>query len=567
MCRAGPCGPAGGVVSCDRNVGRRPSGWRSCVCCSAAAAARGQTVTSASVTGIVRDSSGLVVPGVTVDIRNHATNQVSQAVTDARRPLPDPVSAGRRLPSVGAAARLHHGEREPEPRGRRSDRRADRAQARRASPSSKRSSAPRRWSRRGAPSWRPRSRRARSTACRSTAGTISISRCSRPTSRAPTCASTDRFAETSAIPGTGVSVAGQRNLNNNFVVDGLSANDDAADLAGMYLSQEVVREFEVVTSGGGAEFGRASSGTISVVTQSGTNRNGGRAYEFFRNDRFDEQNPLAIRKDPLNQNQFGLHVRRSDRPRPDVLVRQRRAHAAGSHRHRHDRAGVGERGQRRARLRPAIGGPRITTGNFPTGYTSTNGFVRVDHQAAAGPRLQVRYNVYNVTSANARNVSGLSDVSRGAALDDTDQTAAASLLTARSSGMINEVRAQYTHSRLGAPVNDIDRPGGRDRRRRQLRHRDLVADRARHRRLPGGRHRDDAARIASAEDRRRPALQPDQHHVPGRAAGQLHLHVAAELSARHLLAVSAGVRRAVAAAVESEPGAVRAGRMAACAAT
>ena len=100
------------------------------------------------------------------------------------------------------------------------------------------------------------------------------------------------------------------------------------DLAGMYLSQEVVREFEVVTSGGGAEFGRASSGTISVVTQSGTNRNGGRAYEFFRNDRFDEQNPLATRKDPLNQNQFGLTLRRTDRARPDVLVRQRRAHAS-----------------------------------------------------------------------------------------------------------------------------------------------------------------------------------------------------------------------------------------------
>jgi hypothetical protein len=40
-------------------------------------------VASASVTGIVRDSSGLVVPGVAVDIRNHATNQVSQATTDS----------------------------------------------------------------------------------------------------------------------------------------------------------------------------------------------------------------------------------------------------------------------------------------------------------------------------------------------------------------------------------------------------------------------------------------------------------------------------------------------------
>ena len=66
----------------------------------------------------------------------------------------------------------------------------------------------------------------------------------------------DRFAETSAVPGTTITVAGQRNLGNGFIVDGLSANDDAADLAGAFYSQEVIREFQVVTSGGIAEFGR-----------------------------------------------------------------------------------------------------------------------------------------------------------------------------------------------------------------------------------------------------------------------------------------------------------------------
>ena len=175
--------------------------------------------------------------------------------------------------------------------------------------------------------------------------------------------STDRFAETSAIPGTGVSVAGQRNLNNNFVVDGLSANDDAADLAGMYLSQEVVREFEVVTSGGNAEFGRASSGTISVVTQSGSNRNGGRAYEFFRNDIFDAQNPLSIRKDPLNQNQFGLTF-------GGPIVRDRMFWFGNVERTQQDRTGI-------VTIAPAsviavntaldaagYRGPRIATGNF-----------------------------------------------------------------------------------------------------------------------------------------------------------------------------------------------------------
>ena len=49
----------------------------------APAPARGQTATSATVTGIVRDTMNLPMPGVTIEIRNHATNQVSQAVTDA----------------------------------------------------------------------------------------------------------------------------------------------------------------------------------------------------------------------------------------------------------------------------------------------------------------------------------------------------------------------------------------------------------------------------------------------------------------------------------------------------
>ena len=46
-------------------------------------------------------------------------------------------------------------------------------------------------------------------------------------------ASTQLFAETSAVPGGGLSVGSQRNLSNNFIVDGLSANDDAAALSGI----------------------------------------------------------------------------------------------------------------------------------------------------------------------------------------------------------------------------------------------------------------------------------------------------------------------------------------------
>jgi hypothetical protein len=118
--------------------------------------------------------------------------------------------------------------------------------------------------------------------------------------------SNQRFAETSAVPGQGLSIAGQRNLYNSFIVDGVSANDDAADLTGTYYSQDVIREFQVVTSGGIAEFGRASAGFVNIVTKSGTNEWRGHLYGFFRNQRFDARNPLATRKDLLTQGQYGL---------------------------------------------------------------------------------------------------------------------------------------------------------------------------------------------------------------------------------------------------------------------
>src|SRR6185436_15847842 len=113
--------------------------------------------------------------------------------------------------------------------------------------------------------------------------------------------SNQRFAETSAVPGQGISVAGQRNLYNSFIVDGVSANDDAADLTGTYFGEEVIREFQVVTSGGIAEFGRASGGVVNIITKSGTNSFNGGLYGFARNQRFDARNPVAPVKDLLTQ--------------------------------------------------------------------------------------------------------------------------------------------------------------------------------------------------------------------------------------------------------------------------
>lgn len=267
----------------------------------------------------------------------------------------------------------------------------------------------------------------------------------------------DRFAETLAVPGTGISVAGQRNLSNTFVVDGLSANDDAADLAGTYYAQEVIREFQIVTSGANAEFGRASAGSINIVTQSGTNQRRGRAYGFFRDDALDGRNPLAVAKDPLTQRQYGLSF-------GGPLVRDRAFGFANVERTQQNRTGIVTISAAHvAAINAALdaagyGGPRISTGPFPTGYTTTNIFGRADHRANAGSRLELRYSLYDMGSPNARGVGGLSDVSRGARLDDTDQTPAVSLLSLLGPSVINEARVQYTRSRLATPVNDSAGP-------------------------------------------------------------------------------------------------------------
>jgi len=267
-----------------------------------------------------------------------------------------------------------------------------------------------------------------------------------------------RFPETSAVPGTGISIAGQRFINNGFIVDGLSANDDAADLPGTFYSQEVVREFEVVTSGGIAEFGRASGGFVNIITQSGTNSFHGRFYGFLRNQRLDARNPLAPVKDPLTQAQYGASFGGPISPNRTFFFtnfEQTRLHNATVI--TINPTNVTAINNRLDAI--SFDGPRISTGVVPTGFNTTNFLLRADHQISKSNQLTARYSFYEIDSINARNVGGLNAVSRGTALRNRDQTIAVNDVATLSSSTINEARFQYTRSRLGAPVNDDLGPG------------------------------------------------------------------------------------------------------------
>ena len=265
--------------------------------------------------------------------------------------------------------------------------------------------------------------------------------------------STQLFAETSAVPGISLSVASQRNLSNNFVVDGLSANDDAAALSGMSYSVDAIEQFQVITSGAQAELGRALGGYINIVTRSGTNELHSDGYAYFRDDSLNAPNPLTRRRLPMRQWQYGASA-------GGPVVRDRTFYFANVEQHRLDQSGlVTIAPESVGVINAALGaagyrGPLVTTGVYPSPLRSTNLMARMDHQISGGDLLTVRYSGYAVRSTNARGAGGLSAPSASAALDNVDHTIAVANTRTLSARVVNEARAQFVHSDLDAPPTD-----------------------------------------------------------------------------------------------------------------
>ena len=265
--------------------------------------------------------------------------------------------------------------------------------------------------------------------------------------------STQLFAETSAVPGQGISVGSQRNFSNNFIVDGLSANDDAAGLSGIPYTVDAVDQLQVVTSGGQAELGRALGGYVSVVTKSGTNVMHGNLYGYFRDERLNGRNALSRTTLPLNQKQYGGSI-------GGPLVRDRTFYFVNAEQRRLDQTGltriapdhVAAINARLAAVR--YPGALIATGEYPNPVDSTNLLAKIDHQVSNRDQFSVRYSMYDVVSWNSRGAGGLNAPTASAGLDNIDQSLAVSNTWTMSSRTVNETRVQMTHGDLKALPSD-----------------------------------------------------------------------------------------------------------------
>jgi hypothetical protein len=110
-----------------------------------------------------------------------------------------------------------------------------------------------------------------------------------------------------------MTVSGQRSTFNNYRIDGVTVNDYAmaapGNVIGLVLGVDAVQEFEVLTSGFPAEYGRATGGVVNAISRSGTNQFHGGLYEFLRNSALDAR-PYFTRvtdgpNPPFKRNVFG----------------------------------------------------------------------------------------------------------------------------------------------------------------------------------------------------------------------------------------------------------------------
>jgi hypothetical protein len=113
-------------------------------------------------------------------------------------------------------------------------------------------------------------------------------------------------ASASASESTGnVSINGQRESANGFMVNGGNIEQARNNGAATIPNLDAIAEFRVITNNVDAEYGHYAGALISVITKSGTNEFHGSAFDFLRNTDLDSRNFYDTQRGLFRRNQFG----------------------------------------------------------------------------------------------------------------------------------------------------------------------------------------------------------------------------------------------------------------------
>ena len=108
--------------------------------------------------------------------------------------------------------------------------------------------------------------------------------------------------------GNPFSVSGQRSESLTFLLDGADNTDFLSNNIAVNPNPDAVQEFKILTNNYDAEFGRTSGGIVNQVIKSGTNHLHGSGFEFLRNDVLNARDyflPQSQPKASFKRNVFG----------------------------------------------------------------------------------------------------------------------------------------------------------------------------------------------------------------------------------------------------------------------
>jgi Carboxypeptidase regulatory-like domain/TonB dependent receptor-like, beta-barrel len=243
---------------------------------------------------------------------------------------------------------------------------------------------------------------------------------------------------------------GQSELSTLILVDGVDNIQTFTGLPRVTPSQEAVREFRVLNSTFLAEYGRALGGFVNIVTKSGTNRSNGSVYYFGMNDTLNAQ-PILTGPDPvLRQNQYGATF--------GGPIKKDKTFFFGSY-----------EGQRRAESNKfsevifnnleAINVTKRFFGLTPevTHLLRANDYdgflVKLDHKLTANNDLSARYNLLNSTTDGFLGGGGRASPASTTARNNKtfDQSVVVSDTALLRSNVVNEARVQWARRSFDFP--------------------------------------------------------------------------------------------------------------------
>ena len=108
-----------------------------------------------------------------------------------------------------------------------------------------------------------------------------------------------------------IHVSGGREDSNLFLLDGVYNGDPKLNGVGVNPPVDAIQEFEVLGVNHPSSFGRNSGGQVNVALKSGSNEVHGTVFEFFRNAALDARNRFAPAGEPdpkFQRNQFGFTI-------------------------------------------------------------------------------------------------------------------------------------------------------------------------------------------------------------------------------------------------------------------